>query len=156
MFIYGWGHQMRKDFGPLFKRLCGHCHNEQYWNLLSVSVWFTIFFIPVFPYKFIRRIYCPVCNYGYELENEKFEELKPLAINNKKLIDGDIALQQYNELMNVSNSENKNIPMEPGKNLSELPTVENTREYEEVNFCKDCGNKINQDANFCSKCGVGR
>ena len=72
MFIYGWGRQIRNEFGPLFMRLCTHCNNEQYWNLSSVSVWFTIFFIPVIPYKFIRRIYCPVCSYGFELDSDKF------------------------------------------------------------------------------------
>src|ERR1035437_965395 len=99
MFIFGWGRQIRRDFGPTFKRFCDHCHNERYWNLQSISIWFTLFFIPVIPYEFNYRLYCPVCEYGFDLVDEKFEELKPLAINNKLLMDGEITLQQYNELI---------------------------------------------------------
>ena len=57
--------------------------------------------------------------------------------------------------MNVSNPVNKNTAMEPVKKLSELPVIENTKKDEVVNFCKDCGNKVIQDAKFCGKCGVG-
>src|SRR5699024_11803132 len=50
-FIFGFGHQKRKNYGTTGQINCPNCNNEVAWKLEKVSHWFTLFFLPVFPYK---------------------------------------------------------------------------------------------------------
>jgi len=43
--IFGWGRQSIKSIGVVFKNLCSHCHNEEYWIMTRIVTWFTLFFI---------------------------------------------------------------------------------------------------------------
>ena len=71
-FIFGWGRQLKKKFGPVFKKMCSHCHNEDYWIFLRISTWFTLFFIPVIPYSWKYFLACPICEYGVYLKPAQF------------------------------------------------------------------------------------
>jgi len=97
MILFGWGHQMRKDFGPVFQNHCAHCNNDEYWTLHRISVWFTLFFIPVFPYEWKYVLLCPICTYGIELDSNQINQLKPIAANNSALIKGKISEKEYGE-----------------------------------------------------------
>lgn len=85
-FIFGWGHSKFRDYGPVAKRICDHCHNESLWHLTTRSLWFTLFFLPVFPYAIRRIVACPVCTYGYELPKSDFEAVKGIAERNRALL----------------------------------------------------------------------
>ena len=150
MIIFGWGHQKIKDYGPTIKRRCDHCNNEDYWNLTSISTWFTLFFIPVFPYSVKRFLTCPVCTYGFRLEGEQFAKIKPLAESNKLLIEGKITEQEYqarlNQLSPGDETEMESPRLESGKDLA---VVKNP----EIFYCGKCGNKLDSDSKFCAKCG---
>ena len=52
MIIFGWNFQTIKQIGFVFKKVCEHCNNEEYWVLTRTITWFTLFFIPVIPYSF--------------------------------------------------------------------------------------------------------
>ena len=76
MIIFGWGKQKMKFHGYANKRLCSHCHNEAVWVFHEISTWFSLFFIPVFPYKTEYRLICPVCQYGYNIKPHELNKMK--------------------------------------------------------------------------------
>lgn len=95
MIIFGWGHTKSKYHGHLPKYYCDHCKNEEYWELHEISKWFTLFFIPIFPYERKYLFLCPICNYGVNLEYNKFCELKPFAELNEDLLANRITREEY-------------------------------------------------------------
>jgi len=151
MIIFGWGRQKTKDYGPTFKRVCDHCKNEDYWNLTSVSTWFTLFFIPIFPYSIKRFLTCPVCTYGFELESVQFESVKPIAESNKLLIEGKITEHEYRARLSQPSGDNNETEVS-----KQLKTGKNTTKIKQLktSYCEDCGNKLEKNSKFCSKCGV--
>lgn len=74
--IFGWGYKKTKNHGPAYKKKCDNCHNESEYTLIEISIWFTLFFIPVFPYERHYLLMCPICGNGFELNKQAFEELK--------------------------------------------------------------------------------
>lgn len=107
-FIFGWGHTKFKDFGPALQRSCENCNNEKFWHLCKSSVWFTLFFIPIFPYKNDKLLLCPVCQSGLILTNEDFEEIAPIAEANLSLAKGEITESEHVQLIAQINSANQN------------------------------------------------
>jgi hypothetical protein len=95
MILFGWGHQRHKLIGPTHARKCENCNNERIWTMHKLSTWFTLFFIPVFPYSSKRLLTCPVCGQGFELSQTEFEDLRPLAELNQKLATGAISEERY-------------------------------------------------------------
>ncbi len=95
--IFGWGKQAMKDEGPVFRNTCEHCKNNDYWQLYTRRTWFTLFFIPVFPYSTEHLLLCPICNYGYEVEKAKYNELKEIARCNTELLDKRITEEEHAE-----------------------------------------------------------
>ncbi|MCX7709003.1 MAG: zinc ribbon domain-containing protein [Clostridia bacterium] len=67
---------MSKNYGTVKTYNCGRCNNISEWNLYRVSTWFTLYFIPVFPYSYKRYLVCPICGACLELTKEEFEDLK--------------------------------------------------------------------------------
>ncbi len=95
MIIFGWGHQTQRNHGPVNRKMCPHCNNAEPWELLTASTWFTLFFIPIIPYSRKKIFRCPICNYGVELTESRFEELKLFAAINMELIEGRITQGEY-------------------------------------------------------------
>jgi len=93
-----WGHRKVKSFGPTFKHHCNHCDNDIFLELYKISTWFTLFFIPIFPYETYYHLICPICKYSFELDKAKFKELKPLAELNMSFINGLISEGEYNQI----------------------------------------------------------
>ncbi|MDP4145864.1 MAG: zinc-ribbon domain-containing protein [Bacillota bacterium] len=79
MIIWGWGRITRKIIGPAFQRICSHCNTTQIWRLCIMRTWFTLFFIPIIPYKKRYCVICPNCKSYIELTEQQFEKMK-LAI----------------------------------------------------------------------------
>lgn len=148
MILFGWGFQTIKNFGVAFKNLCGHCHNEEYWILTRTMTWFTLFFVPVFPYKVEYRLSCPVCQYGFSLNNEQINEIKPLAEANQLLIDGKITNEEHQ--LRLSQVNNTNKPLE-----AEVVEVKKlSSDDRNLNYCTSCGTQIVKDIKFCGNCGT--
>jgi len=78
-FIFGWGHRKVQDHGRVARRLCPHCRNDEPWQLLTVSEWITLFFIPVIPTSRKHLTMCPICGYAIELDGAALEEARRLA-----------------------------------------------------------------------------
>lgn len=144
MIIFGWGRQTIKQIGVVFKQLCGHCNNEEYWVLTRMMTWFTLFFIPVFPYKIEYFLSCPICKYGFTLNHDQVNEIKPLAEANQLLIDKKISEQEYQQKIHFLNSESSD-PVEVKNNK-----VDNQK----FNYCGKCGSSLAKESKFCGNCGV--
>ncbi len=54
---------------------CQHCNNTQYYKITRVRTWFTLFWIPIFPFSSKYYITCPICNYGMQLKKEEALEM---------------------------------------------------------------------------------
>lgn len=148
MFIFGWGHQTIKQIGAVFKNLCSHCHNEEYWILTRITTWFTFFFIPVIPYSVRYFLSCPICKYGLTLDDKQIGELKPIAETNQLLVDGQITQDEYQFRMKRLN--------DPSLQRVEAKVVEpNTLGGNNKGpiYCAKCGNQVTKEIKFCGNCG---
>lgn len=75
MIIYGWGEVTRSRKGGIAEKQCRYCNEIHKWQLCVRRTWFTLFFIPVIPYKTEYCIECPNCGSYMEIEKEKYREL---------------------------------------------------------------------------------
>ncbi len=148
MILFGWGFQTIKQFGIVFKNLCEHCHNEEYWILARTINWFTLFFIPVFPYKIDYRLSCPVCQYGLSLNREQINDIKPLAIANQQLINGEITNEEHQFRLNQINNKPEQLETEI-KKVKELSLNDKN-----LSYCVGCGTQIVEEIKFCGSCGT--
>lgn len=76
MIIWGWGKVTKKKLGGVFQRTCTYCNVTSIWQLCIVRTWFTLFFIPIIPYKKTYCIICPNCGSYIKLTQEQFEKIK--------------------------------------------------------------------------------
>lgn len=102
--IWGWGRKTIKNFGEIFSEKCTNCAQERPWHLLSVSLWFTLFFIPVFAYDTKRFAICPVCGNSKLLNEEQFKALKEYAEINAKYKSGEINAEEFKQRTSDLNS----------------------------------------------------
>ncbi len=80
-FILGWGFQTHKTLCTVLPSTCDNCHNISEWVVMRRKTWFTLFFIPILPYRVEQFAVCPVCCHGAEITNQQWRELK--KSNNK-------------------------------------------------------------------------
>ena len=83
-FIFGWGHQTTKQFGSGIHARCPQCHNGVGLMLLSVTKWFTLFFIPVIPYDSGYLLTCPICARGVKIDEAQFNKIREGTIDPAK------------------------------------------------------------------------
>lgn len=148
MLIFGWGHQITKNLGITFKNYCSNCNNNDYWQLLRITTWFTLFFIPVIPYERKYFLMCPVCEKGVYLEGEKINELRNLAEANSDLINKKITTEEYNQrLLGPKKVDNEYVD-------GQIEEIDVKEKNDRKNiFCTNCGQKNNYENNFCQDCG---
>jgi hypothetical protein len=65
--IFGFRGKL-KDQGEAVPAVCPRCHNGTFFHFMSRQRWFTLFFIPVFPYSSKHYIVCPVCSFSVALD----------------------------------------------------------------------------------------
>jgi hypothetical protein len=148
-FIFGWGRQTIKNHGVVIKKHCSHCNNEDYWQLIKITTWFSLFFLPLIPYKNKYMLICPVCEYGIKLDSGQFDKYKLVAEANTKLTKGNITADECNRKLNSGQTTQQ-------KNVIEGETVDvemNINNNTELVYCAHCGNKNLKEANFCRDCG---
>ena len=98
MILFGWGYRTVKNYGPVRKIQCNKCSNETSWLLQKLTTWFTLFFIPVIPYKRDYLLVCPVCRCCLELDKEEFDELKSI-IQDAKFFESEEAVRRMNNIV---------------------------------------------------------
>lgn len=144
MIIFGWGHQTNKNLGPTFRNHCSNCNNDGYWILTKITVSFTLFFIPIFPYSIKYFLACPVCKYGVTLDSEKAEKLRRLIEASQSQTNKQIS---EDECMRVVRNENVSR-----KHVESMVVERNSGQGS--SYCSGCGTKIISDINFCGNCGI--
>jgi len=76
MLIWGWGHRKTKEYGALQEmEICLRCNNQIKRIILVDKTYFTLFFIPLIPYKTERFLTCPICGSSHLLTAQEFDSL---------------------------------------------------------------------------------
>jgi|ERR1035437_2813963 hypothetical protein len=148
MIIFGY-RTILKNIGVVFKKMCDHCHNEDYWVLTKVTRWFTLFFIPVIPVSSKYHLTCPICKYGLVLNGDQVEKVKPIAEVNQLLVDRKITELEHQTRLNQLNGESNNHVETKTTNPQALG--DGSRKS---NFCESCGTPVTLEIKFCGNCGV--
>lgn len=81
MIIFGFGKITRKIIGRIMEKQCNYCNQLSIWELCLVRTWFTLFFIPIIPYKKQYMLMCPHCGSYMALSKEQFEEMKMRTVS---------------------------------------------------------------------------
>ena len=95
IFIFGFNHQINFNAGPLAEETCTKCNVRDFWNLEKTTFWFTVFFIPLIPYKTSYFKRCTSCNFQLPLEKEEYNGHQPFARLNLQVIHGKISEEEY-------------------------------------------------------------
>ncbi|MBE6011290.1 zinc-ribbon domain-containing protein [Anaeropeptidivorans aminofermentans] len=74
-FIFGFGHRTVKIFTTLPPTGCQNCHNNVEMGIVRVTSWFTLFFIPIIPYKKEYLVVCPICKGGTRISKSEFDAI---------------------------------------------------------------------------------
>ena len=80
-----------KSFKKVMKQFgnyqCMQCNNIGPWNLVRVTTWFTLFFIPIFPFSFKYYVECPVCKSANKIKKDMYKQIMqpnyPYIINDQ-------------------------------------------------------------------------
>ncbi len=78
-FVFGWGRTTQKNVRDVLVLRCANCNNVGTWHALRRKTWFTLFFVPVIPYKNYAFLHCGVCSRGWELTGDEFAKAERLA-----------------------------------------------------------------------------
>jgi hypothetical protein len=65
---------------------CNHCGNATFFNVVRVANWFTMFFIPLFPFSFKYFHVCPVCGDGQRIDKATAKNLIEQAKNQQQQV----------------------------------------------------------------------
>lgn len=72
--IWGFGRRTIKKYGSatIGNGTCSRCHNAVQYEMIKITTWFTLFFIPLIPYNCKYCLVCPICNCALELGKDEF------------------------------------------------------------------------------------
>lgn len=73
--VFGWGHTKTHNYGEINRSHCSRCNSETAWELNRTSEWFTLFFLPVFPYLRKNYVSCSVCGNTVEINTSTAREV---------------------------------------------------------------------------------
>ncbi len=97
-FLFGWGHRTIKNFGQTLIQECHICSRTSHFSFVKTTDWFTLFFIPVIPYKTKYYLECPFCKNAFEIgDKENIEKLKEIAELIEKFDNKEIKKKELNK-----------------------------------------------------------
>ena len=71
-----WGFRdTDKELGTVDYLHCNRCNNDSNWRLQRTTSWFTLFFIPVIPYRRVYYVYFPICHWTTEIPKEEAKRI---------------------------------------------------------------------------------
>ncbi len=66
---------------------CEVCHYDSKWHLISVWIWFELFFVPLFPVLRKKLLICPMCEYGIKVNGKnKNERMSEVEVDKKEYL----------------------------------------------------------------------
>ena len=95
MIIFGYRGGKRKDLGEALPMRCPRCNNATFYRYMTVTSWFSLFFIPVIPLKRRDYLVCPVCTRALELRKDQREMASRLVELTTRYRAGEIAEAEY-------------------------------------------------------------
>lgn len=75
MFVIFGSRPRQKGHNVFLQDVCGQCHNPHNMQLVEVSHWFTLFFIPIFKVMKQYFIVCPTCGAARKIPNKQAKQL---------------------------------------------------------------------------------
>lgn len=72
MEILEWNHKKVNNYGPVKREQCKNCSNQTTLQLQKLTTWFSIFNIPLIPYRINYLLVCPICNNYEEIDSSEF------------------------------------------------------------------------------------
>ena len=76
LLILGFGRKKKKDRGEIVQVKCPRCANTVFYHYTHTRTWFTLYFIPILPYRSERRLECPICSHGMKISSGEVEEVR--------------------------------------------------------------------------------
>ena len=73
--IFGFGHKTNEEWNLNHQEHCSRCNNLVNYKLHKITHWFSLFFIPLIPFKTEHWKSCPVCRQGLKLNNDQYVKL---------------------------------------------------------------------------------
>ena len=64
-----------KIMGFLSESVCGRCNNSTARQIIKLTNWLTLFFIPIIPYQKRYLLVCPICSQTQDLTKSEFNSL---------------------------------------------------------------------------------
>ncbi|MCH4887738.1 zinc-ribbon domain-containing protein [Acidaminobacter sp. JC074] len=112
MFILGFGRRDYKVLGETEPRKCKSCSHERPFKYVEEKRYFSLLFIPLFPYKTRNLMICGVCGAGVEdLDGVSYHKIGPVKEGpdkesiiksiKEKLDRGEISRNEYIRMINV-------------------------------------------------------
>lgn len=95
--IFGWPTK-QKHIGATSPGYCDHCANHALFHLHKTRMWFSLFWVPLFPLG--RANYflsCEICGAGIELEKHEAKKAKELVEKTKARASEQISQAEYDE-----------------------------------------------------------
>jgi uncharacterized protein YbaR (Trm112 family) len=93
--IFGWGKGTTKDIGAALPYDCPNCKNGVMLHYITVTTWFSLFFIPLIPYQVRHLLICPVCTRMLKVDREHVPQAKQLVAARAALTAGSMSEEQY-------------------------------------------------------------
>jgi zinc ribbon protein len=110
MIIFGIRGGKRNDHGPALPVTCPNCNNQTFYRYLTVTKWFTLFFIPVVPISSKHYLMCPVCTRATELDRPGREHAAKLVELTTALQSGGMDADTYAERLRELGAPTGSLP----------------------------------------------
>ena len=95
MFIIWGSRSMDKTLGETQRTYqCQHCNNASRYRVFRRRNWFTLFWIPIFPFSSKYFVTCPICNFGSQLKKDAAMELLMVESEMQQQIQSEAEAQQ--------------------------------------------------------------
>jgi hypothetical protein len=93
--IFGYHGGKRKDLGEALPLHCPRCNNATTYRWMSVTSWFSLFFIPLIPLKRRDYLVCPICTRAIELTRDRREMAANLVALASRFRSGELSQEDY-------------------------------------------------------------
>ncbi len=122
MIIFGYHGGRRKDLGEALPMRCPRCNNATFYRYMTVTSWFSLFFIPILPLKRRDYLVCPICTRALELRRDQREMAWRLVELTTKYRAGEMAEAEYQtQLRALTGAEGTGQTALPEMPAAELP-----------------------------------
>jgi hypothetical protein len=70
-----WGTRRRNNVLGQMQYVCPGCHQPTYHGVVRSKYWFTLFFIPIFPFSNSTTSRCMKCGFQEKVENKQADQM---------------------------------------------------------------------------------